>query len=111
MRRSLDRLLTILLCIFLAIIALYSCGSVRNMYYERYDADTSSHIDSLSRIYDEISIPYEGWEKTSFYGSDSVRTTVYSDAFTIEDSLYIISVTENEGDSLRLLRFRKEVQR
>ena len=48
---------------------------------------------------------------TTYCGSDSVKTDIYTAAFRKADSLFIMSVTENEGDSLRLFRFRREVHK
>lgn len=109
MRGSFFRYIVILIVAFAATIALFSCGSGRNLYFERYDSRSVHYLDSLTKEYQiDVGI-YKDWNVTSYYGSDSVRTNIYTAAFRKADSLFIISVTENEGDSLKLFRFRKEV--
>lgn len=111
MRRSFFRYIVILIIVSAAIIALFSCGSVRDLYFERYDSRAIHYLDSLTREYQIEAGSYKDWNISSYYGSDSVRTDVYTAAFRKADSLFIISVTENEGDSLKLFRFRKEVHK
>lgn len=109
MRRSFLSSIVILIAGFAATIALFSCGSVKNLYFERYDSRAIHYLDSLTREYQIEAGSYKDWNISSYYGSDSVRTDVYTAAFRKAESLFIISVTENEGDSLRLFRFRREV--
>lgn len=109
MRRSFLSGIVILIVSFAATIALFSCGSVKNLYFEKYDSKAIHYLDSLTKEYQIDAGIYKDWNVMSYYGSDSVRTNIYTAAFRKADSLFIISVTENEGDSLRLFRFRREV--
>lgn len=109
MKRSFLSGIVILIAVFAATIALFSCGSVKNLYFEKYDSKAIHYLDSLTREYQIDVDSYKDWNVMSYYGSDSVRTNIYTAAFRKADSLFIISVTENEGDSLRLFRFRREV--
>lgn len=111
MRRSFFRYIVILIVTFTATIALFSCGSVKNLYFERYDSKAIHYIDSLTREYQIDAGSYKDWNIMSYYGSDSVKTNIYTTAFKKADSLYIMSVTENEGDSLKLFRFRREIHK
>lgn len=111
MKRSAFRYTSILIIVFAAIIALFSCGSAKNLYFERYDSRTIHYLDSLTKEHRIDAGSYKDWNVTSYYGSDSVRTNIYTAAFRKADSLFIMSVTENEGDSLRLFRFRREVHK
>lgn len=111
MRRSFFRYIVILIAALAATIALFSCGSVKNLYFERYDSKAIYYLDSLTRKHQIDIGSYKDWNVTSYYGSDSVRTNIYTAAFRKADSLFIMSVTENEGDSLKLFRFRREVHK
>lgn len=111
MRRSFFRYIIILIVVFAATIALFSCGSAKNLYFERYDSRAIHYLDSLTSEYQINAGSYKDWNAMSYYGSDSVRTNIYTAAFRKADSLFIISVIENEGDSLKLFRFRKEVHK
>ena len=111
MRRSFFRYIVILIIAINAIITLFSCGSVKNIYFERYDSRAIHYLDSLTKEHQINVGSYEKWNAMSYYDSDSVRTNIYTTAFRKADSLFIISVTENERDSLKLFRFRREVHK
>lgn len=51
---------------------------------------------------------YQEWPKLMYFTSDSVITTQYTTITTKEDTTYIFSITESAGDSIYLIKFRKE---
>lgn len=93
------------------LLALFSCGAPRNLYFEKYTLDPQHFIDSLSREYKLNTLnSYKEWDKSFFYGNDSIATNAYSIAFIVNDSTYIMSVTEKANKDKVLFRFRKEVK-
>lgn len=51
---------------------------------------------------------YREWPKSMYFTSDSVITTQYTTITTKEDTTYVFSITESAGDSIYLIKFRKE---
>ena len=93
------------------LLSLFSCGGPKNLYLERYTQDPQPLIDSISREHKLNTLnSYKEWDKSFFYGNDSIATNAYSIAFIVRDSTYIMSVTEKENQNKVLFRFRKEVK-
>lgn len=101
-----------LVYIFL-ILLLIGCGSTRKFqtsFFELYTSSPGEIIDSISKA-DTLEIPIqykEGWNKSMYITSDSVMTTQYVGLWVRKDTTYIISITEEEGDSIVYLKYRKE---
>lgn len=97
--------------IFIIILLLTCCGISKNIYLEYKTPEPQLIVDSLYNKYNLIDTSkYENWHKIQYFGSDSVITNTYTEIFQIEDSLYIISITEKENQDTVLLRFRKEIK-
>lgn len=97
--------------IFAIIFLLTCCGISKNVHLEYKTPESQHVIDSLYNRYNLIDTSkYENWNKIQYFGSDSIITNIYTEIYHIEDSLYIISVTEKENQDTVLLRFRKEIQ-
>lgn len=94
------------------LLALFSCGGPRNLYREYYTCRPQYIIDSLYREHQLNTLKsYTEWGSVQFYGNDSVKTNIYTEAFQKADSLFIISVTEKENKDTVLLRFRREIHK
>ena len=97
--------------IFVIIFLLTCCGISKNIYLEYKTPEPQLIVDSLYNKYNLIDTSkYENWHKIQYFGSDSIITNTYAEIFQIEDSLYIISITEKENQDTVLLRFRKEIK-
>ena len=97
--------------IFVIIFLLTCCGISKNIYLEYKTPEPQLIVDSLYNKYNLIDTSkYENWHKIQYFGSDSIITNTYTEIFQIEDSLYIISITEKENQDTVLLRFRKEIK-
>lgn len=96
--------------VLIPLLLLISCGVSKNIYFERYTDSPVYYLDSLSNEYRLDIKDYITWDKSIFYGNDSVATYIYTETFKDNDSLYILSVTEKENKDSVLLRFRKEVK-
>ena len=51
---------------------------------------------------------YREWPKSMYFTSDSVITIQYTTITTKEDTTYVFSITKSAGDSIYLIKFRKE---
>ena len=88
-----------------------SCGIFKPVYYSRETTTPQRTVDSLisaNRL--QISGKYNAWPRTTYLSSDSVQVMDYTAVQTVGDTLFIISVTEDEVNGTEVL-FRKEVKK
>lgn len=100
----------LLILIFLA-FTVASCGIFKPVYYSRETTTPQRTVDSLisaNRL--QISGKYDAWPRTTYLSSDSVQVMDYTAVQTVGDTLFIISVTEDEVNGTEVL-FRKEVKK
>lgn len=98
--------------IIITILCILSCGTSRKFstsFFEKSSGKPQEIIDSIrEKNLLPIFSPYKDWVKSMYYSSDSIITTQYVIVTSREDTTYIFSVTESAGDSLYLIKFRKE---
>lgn len=101
-----------LILILITILLIISCGTSRKFnttFYEGFSIEPQRIIDSITTAnLLPASIEYQKWPKLMYFTSDSVITTQYTTITTKEDTTYIFSITESAGDSIYLIKFRKE---
>lgn len=98
--------------IILFLLTIISCGTSRKFstsFFEEHTTTPQKTVDSIVRV---NSIPalvnYRDWIKSMYFSSDSVVTTQYLGVTSLKDTTYIFSITEFAGDSIFLIKFRKE---
>ena len=93
-------------------LLIISCGTTRKFnttFYEGFSIEPQRIVDSITTAnLLPASIEYQEWPKLMYFTSDSVITTQYTTITTKEDTTYIFSITESAGDSIYLVKFRKE---
>lgn len=93
-------------------LLIISCGTSRKFsttFYEGYSGEPQEIIDSIITANSlPAFIGYREWPKSMYFTSDSVVTTQYTILTTKEDTTYVFSITESAGDSICLIKFRKE---
>lgn len=101
-----------LILILITILLIISCGTSRKFnttFYEGFSIEPQRIIDSITTA---NLLPafteYREWPKSMYFTSDSVITTQYTTITTKEDTTYVFSITESAGDSIYLIKFRKE---
>lgn len=91
-----------------------SCRSTKNFptsFFEKLTSAPERVIDSIKKADTLISIPLNylsKWNKSMYVTSDSVMTTQYVAVTQKGDTTFIISVTSIDGDSISLIKYRKE---
>lgn len=101
----------ILLIFILLAFTVASCGTFKPVYFSRETTTPQRTVDSLilaNRL--QISGEYDAWPRTTYLSSDSVQVMDYTAVQTVGDTLFIISVTEDEVNGTEVL-FRKEVKK
>lgn len=97
------------IAIFLALVA--SCGVFKPVYFSRETTEPQTVVDSLVGAYSlQIRGDYTHWPRTTYLSNDSVPVMDYTAVQHDGDTLYIISVTEDEVNGTEVL-FRKEVKK
>lgn len=95
--------------IFLALVA--SCGVFKPVYFSKETPVPQAVVDSLVGAYRlQIGGDYTHWPRTTYLSNDSVPVMDYTAVQHDGDTLYIISVTEDEVNGTEVL-FRKEVKK
>lgn len=93
-------------------LLIISCGTTRKFnttFYKGFSIEPQRIVDSITTAnLLPASIEYQEWPKLMYFTSDSVITTQYTTITTKEDTTYIFSITESAGDSIYLIKFRKE---
>lgn len=106
-----------LLIVFLSILIIgfiISCGSTKNFptsFFEKFTAAPEKIIDSIKKADTLLKIPVnylKEWNKSMYITSDSLMTTQYVAITQKGDTTCIISVTSISGDSISLIKYRKE---
>lgn len=91
-----------------------SCGSTKNFptkFFEKITNTPEKVIDSIKKADTLVQIPVnylKEWNKSLYLTSDSTATAQYVIVTTKGDTTYIISITNVEGDSTSLIKYRKE---
>lgn len=97
------------LVILLALMA--SCGVFKPVYFSRETPVPRTVVDSLVGAYRlQINGDYSQWPRTTYLSDDSTSVMDYTAVQRDEDTLYIISVTEDSVNGTEVL-FRKEVKK
>lgn len=97
--------------LFLLAFTITSCGIFKPVYYSKETSTPQKTIDSLilaNRL--QISTRYDLWPRTTYFSSDSIQVMDYTVVQTINDTLFIISVTEDAKNGTEVL-FRKELKK
>ena len=106
-----------LLIVFLSALILgfiISCGSTKNFptsFFEKFTTAPEKVIDSIKKADTLLQIPVDylkEWNKSMYVTSDSLMTTQYVAVTQKGDTTCIISVTSISGDSISLIKYRKE---
>ena len=106
-----------LLIVFLSALILgfiISCGSTKNFptsFFEKFTTAPEKVIDSIKKADTLLKIPVnylKEWNKSMYITSDSLMTTQYVVVTQKGDTTCIISVTSISGDSISLIKYRKE---
>lgn len=106
-----------LLIAFLSILIIgfiISCGSTKNFptsFFEKFTSAPEKIIDSIKKADTLLQIPVDylkEWNKSMYVTSDSLMTTQYVAVTQKGDTTCIISVTSISGDSISLIKYRKE---
>lgn len=106
-----------LLIVFLSALILgfiISCGSTKNFptsFFEKLTTTPEKVIDSIKKADTLLKIPVnylKEWNKSMYITSDSLMTTQYVAVTQKGDTTCIISVTSISGDSISLIKYRKE---
>ena len=91
-----------------------SCGSTKNFpttFWEKLTNTPEKIIDSIKEADTLIEIPLDylkKWNKNMYITSDSLITTQYVLVTQKGDTTCVISVTSVDGDSISLIKYRKE---
>lgn len=91
-----------------------SCGSTKNFptrFWEKLTSTPEKIIDSIRKADTLFQIPInyvESWNRSMYITSDSVMTTQYVAVTSKKDTVCVISITSTEGDSISLIKYRKE---
>lgn len=98
----------IVIVIFLAI----SCQTPRKFSTSFFERRTNNPQEVVDSIVNANLLPaltkYRDWNRSMYFSSDSVVTTQYLGVTSLKDTTYIFSITEFAGDSISLIKFRKE---
>ena len=96
----------------LTILIVISCSrkTFPTKFYDSFTPRPQELVDSILRADTlELSRDYKNeWNRSMYITSDSVITTQYVGLWARKDTTYIISITEEEGDSIVYLKYRKE---
>ena len=99
-----------LLLLILA-LTMASCGVFKPVYFSKETPVPQTVVDSLVGAYRlQIHGDYSQWPRTTYLSNDSVSVMDYTAVQRDGDTLYIISVTEDEVNGTEVL-FRKEVKK
>lgn len=100
-----------LLFTVLVLALLASCGVFKPVYFSRETPVPQAVVDSLFEAHSlQISRNYTQWPRTTYLSNDSIPVMDYTAVQHDGDTLYIISVTEDEVNGTEVL-FRKEVKK
>lgn len=106
-----------LLTLFIAAIIIgfiISCGSIKNFptkFFEKLSSTPEKVIDSIKKADTLLHISSDylnEWNKSMYATSDSLITTQYVAVTHKGDTTCVISVTSVSGDSISLIKYRKE---
>ena len=94
------------------VLVIVSCATKRKFLTTFFEVQTKTPeliIDSIcaSNLIPENNDFYS-WSKSMYIGSDSVMTEQYTRYTQKEDTTYIFTVIKIQGDSICLIKFRKE---
>lgn len=100
----------ITLVLFILIVISCSRRTFPTKFFEFYTSYPTSVIDSIA-LADTLEIPknyVEEWNRSMYITSDSVIITQYVGLWIRNDMIHIMSITEEEGDSIVYIKYRKE---
>lgn len=94
------------------LVTILGCRTSRGFsttFYEGFSGKPQEVVDSITTA---NSLPaftgYREWPKSMYLTSDSAVTTQYTAITSKVDTTYVFSITEVAGDSIYLIKFRKE---
>lgn len=107
--------LAIIVISALIVNLIFSCASSTKsfptQFFEKISSTPEKIIDSIKKAdtLDQISTDYiSDWNKSHYVTSDSLITTQYVVVTQKGDTTCVISVTSVAGDSISLIKYRKE---
>lgn len=94
--------------LLLLILAGCSRKNFPTRFYTFHSTEPIQQLDSIIRADTlRVTTDYRKWTKNMFITSDSVMTTQYTAVCQKNDTTFIISVTETEGEP-STIKYRKE---
>lgn len=99
-------------CLIIILLILISCSrkTFPTKFYESFTSRPQELVDSILKA-DTLGLSRDyknGWNRSMYITSDSVIITQYVGLWIRNDMIHIMSITEEEGDSIVYIKYRKE---